>query len=360
MSSTSSTRPFEPRRLALIGGLIAGLAATWLGVTVALERLTIWAEVSQGHYLWGEEEWLDVLTPARYRSSGNGALLLTGASEAREAFLVEAFAQAFPTDVAIDNSQSLGTLHGVTLQLEYIQKVYGRESFPHRVVLGLSPRMVFNDPGVEETPLFDAINRYSPHFSTEVTNDGFRLLKRERIESVAARLRFAGKQRVRYKNALRASILPLVSRLNPAWGELPQFAGRLDPYKYLHLEPIRTRDYWAEFREDSIPYDTTPEFAGPIHTDARRLLNLIEEAGSELIIVVLPQAPWIRATYRRGFQKDFIELLREAYPGVPLIDLSYELGVEHYYDHNHVNISGAKITTDKTIDWMQELKEARL
>jgi len=332
--------------------LVLALGASWAGSTYALERVARWAEAERGHYLWGNEEWLEVFAGHRFSEPAGSVILFTGASEAREAFLVEDFTQAHPTATPIQAAQSLGTMSSVLLQLELLERLHGEAAHPDVVVVGLSPRLLFNDPEVSATPLFQAVNLYSARFSVQETAVGYMLSERGWTESARAWFRFTGKQGRRFKNALRAAVQVGVARIHPGWAEADPFLGRLDPYKYHHLDPLE-RDYWAQYDALGGPkWDISPQAQRRIEADALQLKGRTDRMGARLVLVMLPEGPWAATLYREGFQDDLLALVASAYPGVGLLDLTHSLDAEFFFDHAHLTKAGADRTTRALLDWM--------
>ena len=190
MSSTSSTRASDGRiRLILL--LAAGLLVAWAGLELGFDRLARYEETQRSHYLWFYEEWLQFLQRSDFAGRGDRMIFLGGASEAREGLLYEMFDSAFPGKVAYQGSQSLGTMQSVLLQIDYMDRVYGRDAFPHRIIIGVTPRFVWDAPQVSHTPIFTAINRYSPYWDVaEDSAQHYVLSPKGRRESLEARYRF--------------------------------------------------------------------------------------------------------------------------------------------------------------------------
>ena len=86
-------------------------------------------------------------------------------------------------------------MQSVLLQIDYMDRVYGRDAFPHRVIIGVTPRFIWNAPQVSHTPIFTAINRYSPYWDVaEDSAQHYVLSPKGRRESLEARYRFITKQ----------------------------------------------------------------------------------------------------------------------------------------------------------------------
>lgn len=357
MSSTSSTKRSEQRVTYVVG--IAGIAVglCLLGQSV-LSDLACWAESGPRHYLWRHEEWLQLFTADNYVERGRGRILLTGPSEAREAFLIDRLEEAFPKEEAYQNALSMGTMEDVLLLLEYIEGAYGREAVPDRIVLGVTPRFLFNYPPVERTPLAIAIDRYSPFFRVDHRADRVRLAPRTSIlRAFVADLRFSFKQGRRYRSGLEALALELIRRTPlPVSGD--RLETKLKPYKYHHLPPLSKDHYRAHFTRNRFGY-TVDEKRAEVRADAERLRALCRRNGVRLYVVILPSGPWLDDHYEPGFQPAFLELTRRAYGEERILDLTRLLGPHEFYDHTHCTKKGAERITRRVVRMIRSREEAR-
>lgn len=354
MNSISSTRTSDGR-VRLLLGLAAGLFLTWAGLGFGLGRLAKYEESERGRYLWYMEEWLQLLQPHDFVGRGDRMIFLAGASEAREGLLYEVFGAAFPGQVVYHGAQSLGIMRSVLLQIEYIDRVYGPSGFPHRIVLGVNPRFIYNVPSLDRTPIFTAISRYSPRYDVEDTGNDYRFVEKDRVASLQARYRFLTKQTRRYRNALRAVAHDIVARVAPALADANVLTVALRPYKYHHLRPFPSEEHYAHFRSlDPVPYTVDGPDGQAVRTDAARLMQIVARNGAELYVVAMPEGAWMAPHYAGTFHDDYMELLRSAYAGVPVLDLRHLLGDGFFYDRSHATRAGGERISRAIADWMKE------
>jgi len=344
MSSTSSTARSR-RRLVLAS---AGCALVlYAAVNLVLLRLATWAEVDQGHYLWWKEEWLQLFSPANYEGRGEGRILLTGASEAREAFLPDLLEEELPGRRAYQNSLSVGTMETVLLLLEYVERAYGADAVPDTIVLGTTPRFLLNLPDAEKVPLVAAIDRYSPRFRVDREARPPRLEPAGFLEGLSSRFRLLTKQTRRFRGAVRAGVRPVVQAFAPRLANHRFFVTGLTPYKYHHLprrDPAKyRRDFSGRYSEWSIE-----EEEERLRADARRLHAYRERHGVRLLVVAMPRPTWYDDHFAdEDFLEDWRGLLRGLYGGTGFLDLSRFLPDEEFYDYTHpTRAGGEKITRE--------------
>lgn len=317
--------------------------------------LARWAESERRHHLWRHEEWLQLFIADNYVGKGRSRILLTGPSEAREGLLEEEFRVSLPGAEPYQNAISMGTMEDVLLLLEYIDGAYGRDAMPRQVVLGVTPRFLYNFPPPERRPLPMAIDRYSPFFRIDEEEGRPRLAPVAPFGSFVSQLRFLFKQGRRYRSALKAGALELLREVSLVRGR-----GRLErdlrPYKYHHLPPLPKEDYRAHFTKHRFDY-TLEQKRDELITDAERLLTLCRRRGVELFVVALPRGPWLDDHYEPGFYDAYLQLLREVYGRAVFLDLTRLLGQREFYDHTHCTREGARRITGIVVEAIRRHEE---
>src|SRR5690606_36940849 len=208
--SMPTSRPYP--KLVVCCLIIAG---TIYGVSsAALTQIASWAEAEfeTYPYLAGEDP-LRLLLPTVHGGTDRGSLLL-GPSAIGEAFLYEVLEKEWGARVR-SGSLSNGTLDDCYLFLSYIEKVYGPQAMPGRVILGIKPRVIANLPrlfGPKADPsatrfLVDLIDRYSLQYKAEQRELGTELVPKTAPEKVKSALRFyLTKQQPRHRAGVLAVI----------------------------------------------------------------------------------------------------------------------------------------------------------
>src|SRR5262245_35465892 len=69
--------------------VLAMIASAFAVTHLVLERVSAYAEVHLGAFLWKQQDTLQLFSPHNYVNRGGGRLLMYGPSEAREALLLE-------------------------------------------------------------------------------------------------------------------------------------------------------------------------------------------------------------------------------------------------------------------------------
>ncbi len=184
----------------------------WVLVCAAAEWLARQVETRLDANLWRYEEWMQLMSPARYPVGERGRILVIGPSEAREAFWPEPFQQALDGATLVNDSLSLSTFEDALTQLDYIERVYGRGAFGDLLLVAVTPRLLQGyAPG--ERPLPIVLNRYSPHFALDERVEPQALVEKSLAASLLGRARLAAHSGVRYQRALRAMLLAARARI---------------------------------------------------------------------------------------------------------------------------------------------------
>lgn len=367
-------------------------AAMSLAVFGGLEVLALRAEASGRVYPYKWEDWLRYLTPTLWRSR-DPSLLLTGPSTARENFLKEDFAKAFPDLRIVPGALSLGTFRDVTAGLEYIEREYGRAVIPSVMVMGVSPRFLAELP--RERPLPLALARYSPRFGPlEDSAGAFGLARKPILAGAHDYLQFRiGRQSGRYWAAIAWQLSNLISAETSSrlTGSRParflaesglarhlgigtildlgprEFSLRfISPYRYqpatrpmvrrvLGVSLADTTSWWPTV----LRWDPTMDAAG-IRARAAALIEFAERRRIELYIVSLPEHSLLRARKSPAQSAGYIPLVRSAFDSIPVLDLSCLLPDDEFLDAEHALLSGAQRISAHVIGFMNAVRLERL
>lgn len=329
----------QPRTRQLLAACACAVLA-WGGSVAALERLARWAESQPNVHLWWWEEWMQLFTPGNYVGRGEGRVLLVGASEMREGFLIDDLALALPGRSVYQDAFSLATLQSVRLQLQYLEAVYGGTAMPDVVVLGLTPRFCLNLPPTADIPAIIAINKYSPRARIDLAQGPPRVAEKRGWESVASRYRLVTHQGARYRAAVLAALMALRSG-----GAEPLGRGtKLRPPKWHRHAPLdqsryppvaeETRRTWAYV----LSHETVRYELGAIRA-------LCDRHGARLLPIEMPQATWVRASYPDGLRDEYRALVQDALGGAPPLDLELLLADAEFFDWAHPTEEGASRIT---------------
>jgi len=343
--------PSDPRaRTRNLLAACACAAAAWCVSVAALERLARWAEARPNVYLWWWEEWMQLFSPNNYVGRGDGRVLLCGASEMREGFLVDELALALPGHSVYQDACSLATLQSVRLRLEYIETVHGPSAMPDAVVLGLTPRFCLDLPPTAEVPAIAAIDRYSPRARVDFGQRPPRLAEKGLMEGLAARRRLLAHQGVRY----RAAVMAAGMALQPGALEHLGRGSKLRPPKWHRHRPLDQGRYAAVAAETrrTWSYALAPE---SVRFELGAIRDLCARHGTLLVPIEMPQASWVRATYPDGFRTEYRALVQDALGGAPPLDLELLLADAEFFDWAHPTEEGARRITRAAAQRVAEL-----
>lgn len=391
------TRDFE--KLRLVALTLAAAASIYLGLAILLNRAAERAEAAGAHpYLAGEES-MRLLLPS-FVKGRRVDILLTGPSDAAEAFVVADFESAFPRARTASMAISAGTLDDMLLVLQYIEKVHGPRAAPRVLVAGISARAVANIPrrfGPSKdadpyAPLVATLNRYSP-MAVESTPLGSQLAPKSAAGALLARLRFTRKQQPRHRAAvvsgahrlvghdprahsvhlppmrdIRAPFTPedlggIVGYVKHAgatsficqWLDaytspyLYRFMARLPEWEVRAMvsqRPIYTRVHaWVPERDRHI-----------VRAQLQRLSERCAALGIRLYVVNLPEHRLHRERYARGEYEAYLRLVQESLGHVPFLELRELLNDAEFYDGSHPSAEGGRRITERVV---ARLKDAR-
>lgn len=370
-------------------GIVAAVGfAAVLALEVAANRL----EASRQVYPYKWEDWLRYFVPSLWPTDGPPGLMLTGPSTARENFLLEEFARAFPGHRVLPAAMSLGTFRDITAGLEYLEAEYGRAALPRVVVLGIAPRFLAEIP--RERPFPEALSRYGRHFGPLADSSAaFGLTRKPALAGIVDHARFrTSRQSPRYR-AVFAWIAGRV--VHPEWSSrlassgianrlAVSGAGRLlgvselarlgpvgfaqryiSPYRYqpaqvswkpeaLAASLDDPRSWWAEV----FHWNPEPD-AEAIRARARSLIEFVRERDIELYVVNLPEHSALRRRTKPAFAARYDDLIRSAFGSVPFLDLRCFLPDADFLDAEHALWEGAKDVSARVIGFIEAIRVTR-
>ena len=359
----------------------AVLLLAWAGYA-GMDGLARQVESSNDVYPWREEDYLRFLEGSLMDGEGSSRIFLGGPSEAREDFIFQKFEEAFPGMEAYQAGQSLGTFDDLLLALEYGEAVWGHESAPAVLVMGITPRFVGSILSDGRKPLAASITRYSPYFTVDTTSAVPRLVEKPFLDGLRSRIRFIGKQRERFRAAIAGVVNAVVDDGTPYERYLDDFpaiqAGipsfvrseglqtsmsrltrlYVSPYRYHHLEPwpVSRIQRWSS-ETDSFWYLThhwnPTSDSALVQARFDRLNAYLERCGTRLYVVNLPEHPLIQRGYLPGYYEAYLGLVRSAVPDSTFLDLRTMMRAEDFYDAGHLTLESALRVSERTIAFLK-------
>jgi hypothetical protein len=376
----------------LVGGVYAALFAG-LGV------LARWAEADfEAYPYWAGEDPMRLLLPTVHGTPEQGTLLL-GPSAIGEAFLYEELERAWGSHVR-SGSLSMGTLDECHLFLSYIERAYGPNALPRRVLLGMKPRVLANLPRLFGPKmdheaiayLIAIIDRYSAKFSVARRELGTELVPKSAAQAVAAWLRFnLTKQQPRYRTAVLAAIEyalnadplkigfqkripdfpenlrgPLTKANAPVTVAFLRAVGPVEAaglwirayrsaYTNMYmtsLDEAAIRDVVAN-AEMGFTWDPRDEKA-MVSMQLDRLASFIKSHGIELIVVHLPVHSVVRAGYDVERFAQYRTVIDEYFPAARIVDLWDMIPDGLFFDEVHLKYEGARRATALLVEAIAE------
>ncbi len=321
------------------------VAAMFAATHAVLEGAARFSERYLGAYLWKDQDYLRLFSPANHVGRGRHRLLLYGPSEAREGFLTEEIARTAPGLEPYQNSQSVGTLQDGVVVLHYIESAWGRSAIPDAILLGVTTRFVGN-LRTQSSPLQDGINRYSPHFRVVEGSDPPVLERRTFIESLKPRLALLSLQPDRYRRGLFAIASRTATRAIPSLSAERRTWEPIAPSKYLvgkYASEADTRKWLVtpgNFWELVHAWDPERDRARVIR-EVGLYREFAAKYGTELYVVNLPELSWNRELYQPGRYEAYLDVLKEALGPTPFLDLRLFLPDDLFFDDAHPTWAGA-------------------
>ena len=338
--------------------VLAMIAASFAVTHLVLERVAVYAEVHLGAFLWKQQDTLQLFSPHNYVNRGSGRLLIYGPSEAREAFLLEEVEPRVPGLRPYQHSQHGGTFEEGLVVLDYMERVYGPTAVPDAILLGITPRFVANIRS-EASPLFTAIDRYSPYFTLDQTAHPPSLVGRSSLDSVRARVALLALQPDRYRRGVFAVASRVVTHFVPTlaadrrvWSPVSQ-AKRLTA----RIGSERRIRSWLstpgnEF-EQIHKWDPR-ENREAIARQFRALRDLTARHGIALYVVNLPELSWNRELYDVGRYDAYLRIVHEELRATPFLDLRTELSDDEFYDWSHATWKGGRHVSRRVASFIQD------
>ncbi len=330
--------------------VLACVVAAYAASHVVMGYAARYAEIDLGAYLWWQEEYLQLFTPSNYENRGTDRLLIYGPSESREAFMPKRLTELLPTLKAYQHSQSIGTIDDGLVVLNYIEQAYGSAAMPRSILLGITTRFISNIRG-EPSPLFRAINRYSPDFKLDESTKPPTLVHKSFLESYFARLRFINRQQQRYRSSIRAIVRHYLIMLKPSLEENEWLARQLTPAKYYHLRrlPIEATKEWlsrpGSFWE-AVHAWKPAEDRGQIIRNLSAYKAIAKRHHTDLYVVNMPELSWNRKLYQPGAYEAYLAAVTDALGHAPFLDLRTYLSDDDFFDSCHATKAGSiKVST---------------
>jgi len=323
-----------------------GLAALFT-VHALMESLARWAEVRQNEYLWGQEEYLQLFTPTNYTGRGRGRILICGPSEAREDLLTDVFDRRFPGLHTYQSAHGAATLHDVTLQLAYMERVYGPSAAPDILVLGVSPRFVANISLVAP-PFIEGMNKYSPYYRVDDSVDPPRLAPKSVWESLVARARLLLHQQPRYRAALDGAWRAL---RHPERMRDYSYRAGLTPAKYHFKKQWSAKMRQTRFLEPASHWPKTHSWDASAHRgevirEMTQVRDYARRNGVRLYVVNMPEISWNRRLFDPERYQHYLGVLHEVF-GDQFLDLRTLLHDEEFQDLVHATLAGSRMVSER-------------
>jgi hypothetical protein len=353
-----------------------------------LELVARRGEASGQVYPYKWQDWLRYLVPDLWTSHGRPSLMLTGPSTARENFLLEEFAVAFPMFHVAPCAMSLGTFRDVTAGLEYVEREYGPRALPSILVLGISPRFMAEIPA--ERPFPNALERYARRFGPLVDSGAaFGLSRKPALAGVLDHVRFRlTEQSARYRAALAwvtanmippgvsewvRTSLPVRRLAQTGGGRLSELFAEVGPrgLALRYISPYRYQpalkawapgtlkatlddpdSWWREvFRWDP------DRDATAIRARAEALVAWTNQRGIELYVVRLPEHSWLRQRTDPVLAARFDAVVNAAFDPVPVLNLACLLPDEQFLDAEHALLPGARRVSAQVIGYVKAVRQ---
>ncbi len=354
----SYTRHFRFRRSFHTLGVVGCVVGAFSLAHTTMASFARIAETELGAYTWWQEEYLQLLTPSNYIDRGADRVFMYGPSESREAFIPEVFNERLPKHRAYQHSQSIGTIEDGLVVLDYIEQAYGDSATPKVLLFGITTRFISNIRNMP-SPLYKAINRYSPEFRLDDSGERPNLVRRGLWESLRARFAFLCRQQQRYRSTIRAFLREAVARVYPNEKLLDRLRVSLTPSKYHHLSrrPIEGTKQWlvapGSFWEEVHAWEPEKN-QNQINKDLTTLIEFARRHGSELYIVNMPELSWNRILYPPGQYESYLAAVKDAIRDTPFLDLRTFLSDDSFYDSCHPTLQGSIEISQKIAEFIAQ------
>jgi hypothetical protein len=285
---------------------------------------------------------------------GKDRILLTGSSEVREAFLFDEFESELQGFEVYNNALSNHTLETLLIVLQYIETEHGPSAMPQKIVLGVTPLFLLDQPSIDRSYLPRVIDRYSPFVSVDIGSRPARLLPKGWFDSFVSRYRYLTHQSRRYKGALRGVMRASVLTVAPGLADRQWMRSGLVPSKYHHLRPIDQREQLRELRRAQPSPPNPVELAPTVRREWSTLREFVVNHDIELYVVNMPQSTFLLDDYYAGMYDEYRQLLRSVTDDVPFLDLARSLQDDEFYDVAHVNLVAARRTSRRVARFVRD------
>ena len=332
----------------------------YAGVNVAMDRAAQWVEVEQDGYLWWREEWMQLFGANNFVDRGRNRILLAGSSEVREGFLFDEFEAELHGFEAYNNAFSNQTLETLLIVLQYIETTYGPSAIPQKVVLGIAPLFLLDEPPVERSYWPRVIDSYSPSVSLDVGSRPARLVRKGWFASLSARYRYLTHQSRRYRGALRGVVRAGIVSVSPALADR-YWARRsvgLVPSNYHHLPPRDQMERLQALRRN-VPSPPDPvAHAASVRAQWAALRDFMVDHEIDFYVVNMPQSTVMLEDYYADTYDDYEQLLRSTIGDVPYLDLARSLRDDEFHDLVHPRVAAARQISRRVAQFVRETDAA--
>jgi hypothetical protein len=325
--------------------VLVTVALMFVAVHAALEGAARFSERYLGAYLWKEQDYLRLFSPANHAGRGRHRLLIYGPSEAREGLLPDEIAREAKGLKPYQNSQSIGTIEDGLIVLRYIEGAYGPGAVPDAILLGVTTRFVGN-LRARSSPLWEGINKYSSHFRVVEDAHPPSLVRRSFVESIEPRLALLGLMPDRYRRGLFAIASRTATKIVPSLSAERRSWEPIAPSKYLvgkYASEAATKKWLVtpgNFWELVHNWDPARE-GERVMRELQMYRDFAAKHGSELYVVNLPELSWNRELYKPGRYEAYLDIVKSALGPTPFLDLRTFLPDELFFDDAHPTWDGA-------------------
>jgi hypothetical protein len=326
----------------------------YTGTNVVMDRMARWVEVEQDGYLWPSEEWMQLFGANNFVDRGKGRILLTGSSEAREGFLFDEFESDLQGFEVYNNAFSNLTLQTLIVVLQYIETAYGPSALPQKIVLGVTPPFLLDQPPIDKSYLPGVIGRYSPFVSLDIESRPARLIRKGWLDSFVSRYQYLTHQSRRYKGAVRGVMRWAALTLAPRLAERQWTRQGLVASRYHHLRPIDKQEQLRAMRRVLPPLRAPVAIAATVRVQWAMLRDFMADHDIDLYVVNMPQSTFLLDDYYAQIYDGYRELLSSLTGDVPFLDLARSLRDDEFYDVTHVNLAAARQTSKRVAQFMRE------
>lgn len=323
--------------------MLLSIGLVFIVVAGALEATAQFAERRLGAYLWKKQDHLRLLSPSYHAGRGRGRLFIYGPSEAREGLLPEELERNGTRLSPYQGAQSLGTLEDGLVVLDYLDRAYGGSATPDALLLGITTRFVA-DIRTRPSPLFEGIDKYSPHLKLIDANHPPALGPKSAIEKVQAHLALAALQPDRYRRGVFAVTNHFFGAVVPVLAAYEREMIRPANYfleKDLSDEVARERLIMPGYHWEKVHAWDPESDRARVTRSFTKLLEFTARHRIRLYVVNLPEHSWNRELYRPGRYESYLNVVTAALGDTPFLDLRTFLSDDEFYDEAHAKWNGA-------------------